>query len=278
MKRTNVIFAASLLLLATSFSACQKSETTDPIAESVIEDDQSTALLDNVQAEADEAATLSTAAKSSADFSPIASGSGTRTVVLSFSGDTTIRTITYVDFINPNALNGHIKNGTIVVKVLGGPGQNVFVKITTLENFNIDGIKIEGKRVVTKIVNHQFNDVLTGGKVTFTDNTFITREADHTRTMTAGYDTPLDITDDVYTIEGNASGVNRKGKNYTRTIINPLVIEPTCRWIVSGTVEIVSDTKTATLDYGDNINLTCDDMATLTVNGKTYDIKLRTKR
>jgi hypothetical protein len=208
----------------------------------------------------------------------MASGSGTRTVVLSFSGDTTIRTITYVDFINPNALNGHIKNGKIIVKVLGGPAQNVFVKITTLENFNIDGIKIEGKRVVTKIVNHQFNDVLTGGKVTFTDNTFITREADHTRTMNAGFDTPLDITDDVYTIEGNASGVNRKGKNYTRTIINPLVIEPTCRWIVSGTVEIVSDTKTATLDYGDNITLTCDDMATLTVNGKTYDIKLRTKR
>jgi len=275
MKRTNVIFAASLLVFATSFSACQKSETSDPVIDTVQDDDQSTALLDNVQAEADEVATMSTAAKSSAEFALMAGGSGTRTIVKSFSGDTIIRTITYADYINPNAANGHIKNGTIIVKVLGGPAQATFVKITTLQNFNIDGIKIEGKRVVTKTADHQFNDVLTGGKVTFTDNTFITRNADHTRTWTAGYDTPLDITDDTYTFEGTASGTNRKGKSYTRTITNPLVIEATCRWIVEGTFEIVADTKTAILDYGTG---TCDNNATLTINGKTYDITLRTKR
>jgi hypothetical protein len=277
MKLTNLIFAASLIVFATSFSACQKTETVDPIAEAVVEDDQSTALFDNVQAEADEVATLPTPAKSSAEFSAMTSGSGSRTIVLSFpGGDTTVvRTITYVNFINPNAVNGHVKNGTIIVKVIGGPTQATFVKITTLQDFSIDGIKIEGKRVVTKTADHQFNDVLTGGKITFTDNTFITREANHTRTWTVGYDTPLDITDDTFTIEGTASGTNRKGKTYTRTILNPLVIESTCRWIVEGTIEIVSESKTAELDYGMG---TCDDIATLTVNGKTYDIKLRTKR
>lgn len=277
MKLTNVIFAASLLVFATSFSACQKTEIADPIIDSIQDDDQATALFDNAQNEVDEV--ISSGAAKSSDQQSASyetfSGNGSRTIVKTFSGDTTIRTITFVDFINPNSLNEHVKNGVIVIKVLGGPAQTQFVRITTFENFNIDGIKIEGKRVVTKTADHQFNDVLTGGKVTFTDNTFCTRQYNHTRTWTSGFDTPINIWDDAFTIEGSASGTNRKGKEYSRTIINALVIENACRWIVEGTIEIVADGKTATLDYGMG---DCDNIATLTVNGKTYDIQLRTKR
>ncbi|NVO10249.1 MAG: hypothetical protein HXX16_09835 [Bacteroidales bacterium] len=276
MKRTNVIFAASLLVFATSFSACQKSETTDPLVDSSQDDDQVTALYDNVQSEADEVS--SAAAKSpaeSADYAMLTSGSGTRTVVKSFSGDTIVRTITFASFINGNSLNGHVKNGVIVVKVLGGPLLTQFVKIVTLQNFTIDGNKIEGKTVTTKTGEHKYSEVLTGGKITLTDGTTYTRAYTHTRTWTAGFDTPLNIWDDVYTIEGNASGVNRKGNTYTHTITNPLVIENDCRWIVQGTIELASNGKTATIDYGMG---TCDDMATITINGKTTDIKIKTKR
>ena len=276
MKRTNVILAASLFVFATSFSACQKSETTDPMVDSSQDDDQITALYDNVQSEADEV--VSAPAKSlaeSADYAMLMSGSGTRTVVTSFSGDTLIKTITFASFINGNSQNGHIKNGVVVVKVLGGPLQAQFIRIVTLQNFTIDGNKIEGKNVTTKTGEHKYTEVLAGGKITLTDGTTYTREFTHTRTWTAGFDTPLNIWDDVFTIEGNATGINRKGNTYTHTITNPLVIENACRWIVQGTIELTTNGKTATLDYGMG---TCDDMATLTINGKTTDIKIRTKR
>lgn len=276
MKRTNVIFAASLLVFATSFSACQKSETTDPLVDSSQDDDQITALYDNVQSEADEV--VSAPAKSSAesaDYAMLTSGSGTRTVVKSFSGDTIVRTITFANFINGNSLNGHIKNGVIVVKVLGGPLMDQFLKIVTMQNFTIDGNKIEGKSVTTKTGEHQYTEVLTGGKITLTDGTTYTREFTHTRTWTAGFDTPLNIWDDIFTIEGNASGVNRKGYSYTHTITNPLVIENACRWIVEGTITLTTNGKTATLDYGMG---DCDNIATITINGKTTEIKIRTKR
>jgi hypothetical protein len=276
MKRTNVIFAASLLVFATSFSACQKSETTDPLVDSSQDDDQVTALIDNVQSEADEVVSApSKASSESADYAMLAAGSGTRTVVKSFSGDTIVRTITFANFINGNSLNGHIKNGVIVVKVLGGPLQAQFLKIVTLQNFTIDGNKIEGKTTTTKTGDYKFSEVLIGGKITLSDNTTYTRSYNHTRTWTAGFDTPLNIWDDVYTIEGNATGINRKGNTYTHTITNPLVIENDCRWIVQGTIELTTNGKTATLDYGMG---TCDDMATITINGKTTDIKIRTKR
>ncbi len=276
MKRTNVIFAASLLVFATSFSACQKSETTDPLVDSSQDDDQVTALIDNVQSEADEV--ISAPAKSpaeSADYAMLTAGSGTRTIVTSFSGDTLIKTITFASFINGNSQNGHVKNGVIIVKILGRPALAQFLKIVTLQNFTIDDIKIEGKTITTKTGDYTFSEVLTGGKITLADNTTYTRTFNHTRTWTAGFDTPINIWDDVFTIEGNASGINRKGNTYTHTITNPIVIKNECRWIVQGTIELTSNGKTATLDYGMG---DCDNIATVTINGKTTEIKIRTKR
>ena len=278
MKRTNLIFAASLLVFATSFSACQKDATTDPTVDTTQDDDQATTLFDNVQNEADEVVATNVQMKSSgaptADYATL-TGSGSRTFTTTFSGDTIIRTITYVDFINGNAQNGHVKNGVIVVKVLGGLLQAQFLKIITSQNFSIDGNLIEGKRVVTKTGDYTYSVVLTGGKITFTDGTTYTHEFNRIRTWADGYDTPLNIWDDVYTIEGIATGINRKGNAYTNTITNALVIKNDCRWIVEGTLEMVSNGKTAVLDYGKG---ECDNIATITANGKTTEIKLKNKR
>lgn len=275
MKRTNLIFAASLLVFSTFLSSCQKTEETSPYVESSIEDDQVTALYDDVLNEADEM-TSSGASKSIAQNAAesTTSGSGTRTFVLSFSGDTTIKTITYANFINGNNLNGHVKNGKIIIKIIGGPLQAKFERTVTFDNFTIDDNKIEGKKKITKTAEHVFSVVLTGGKITFTDGTFYTRQFTRTRTWVEGYNT-ANIWDDVFTIEGSASGINRKGKEYTHTIVNALVIKNECRWIVEGTVDLTLNGKTATLDYGMG---ECDNDATLTVEGKSYAIKLKGKR
>jgi hypothetical protein len=78
--------------------------------------------------------------------------------------------------------------------------------------------------------------------------------------------------DDIYLITGEASGIRPNGSTWTREIINPLRIELACRFIVSGTVEIIPEGRPARiLDYG---NGDCDNVATVIVNGVTYTIYL----
>ncbi len=274
MKRTNVIFAASLLVFATIFASCEKTEETNPLVETSMDDDQVTALYDDVLNETDELTTTSQPSKSSAEYAMM-TGSGSRTHETTFSGDTMIKTITYVNFINGNSQNGHVKNGVIIVKILGGPLQEQFERTITFQNFFIDDIKIEGKKRIIKTAEHQYSIMLMAGKTTFPDGTTYTRECTRTRTWTEGYNTPANIWDDTYTIEGNATGTNRKGNTYTHTITNPLVIENACRWIVQGTIELTTNGQTATLDYGMG---DCDNIATITINGKTTEIRIRTKR
>jgi hypothetical protein len=92
------------------------------------------------------------------------------------------------------------------------------------------------------------------------------------RTWTTGYSTPMNISDDEYSITGTASGINRRGNEYVHTITSPLIAKMNCRWIVQGIIEFVVNSQTAVLDYGEG---ECDRIATLTVNGNTYTINLR---
>jgi len=276
MKRTSLIFAASLLVLGSFTTSCKKDDVTDPMVTLMQDDDQTAELYDESLKEVDEVTATTAPAKSSAEYAyQQNSGSGTRIVETTTSGDTTIKTIIFTNFINGNNENGHIKNGVIVVKILGGPLQATFKRIVLLQNFTIDDIKVEGKKEINKTGDYTFSVVLTGGKVTFTDGTTCTREFTRTRTWVEGYATPANIWDDIFSIEGTATGVNRKGTAYTHTITNPLVVKNACRWIVEGTIELVAGDKTAILDYGMG---DCDNLATITINGEVKDITLRGRR
>jgi hypothetical protein len=58
---------------------------------------------------------------------------------------------------------------------------------------------------------------------------------------------------------------------FNRTITEPLLIDRSCEYILSGTVELLRNGETTTIDYGDG---TCDDIATVTINGVTEEISL----
>lgn len=276
MKRTSLIFAASLLVLGSFTTSCKKDDVTDPMVTVMQDDDQTSELYDEAMKEVDESTmTSTTPQKSMASAEMVMSGSGNKDIAISYSGDTLIKTITFTDFINGNNENGHIKNGVIIVKILGAPLQETFKRIVLFQNFTIDDIKIEGRKEINKTGDYTYSVALTGGKVTFTDGTTYTREFTRTRTWAEGYDTPYYIWDDIFTIEGTAIGINRKGNAYTHTITSPLVVKNACRWIVEGTIELVAGDKTAILDYGMG---ECDNLATITINGEVKDITLRDRK
>lgn len=272
MKRFSILMIAALASL--TFASCQKDNTsTDPLESTTVDDNQVTSYVDDATNEINDV-TMKSDNSQSAALAAFATDStaSSRTVAITFSGDTIIKTVTYVNWANPYANNGHIKNGVIRIAILGGPLQSTFLRIATFQNFSIDGNAIEGTRTITKTSDNVYTYTLTGGKVTFTDGTTYTRTSSQTRTWVDGFNTPFNIWDDIWTIEGSETGVNRTGMAYTHTIVNPLMIKLNCRWIVSGTIDITVGTETATVDYGDGA---CDNQATLTYNGKTYDFNLR---
>ncbi|HEX8515552.1 MAG TPA: hypothetical protein VF868_05085 [Bacteroidia bacterium] len=90
--------------------------------------------------------------------------------------------------------------------------------------------------------------------------------------QTAGMSTPLNAMDDVYSLTGNAAGVNRDGKSYTVGISQPIIKATACSWIQSGRVDITPEgLAVRTVDYG---NGTCDAQATLTINGNTFTFNM----
>jgi hypothetical protein len=190
---------------------------------------------------------------------------------------------------------GTVRKGKIITVVTGRLWKEGSSRTVTFDNFSVNDFLIEGTKTTTNEgrngdENMYFSVVLTGGNVTTPEGKEITRNFTRTRTWIEGELTPRFRWDDIYLIEGEATGFNRFGKSYTRTIIDPLVVKPACLWITSGMVEIVNYDATITdgvveldesskteivLDYGDG---ECDDKATISVNGETKEITLKGKK
>lgn len=93
-----------------------------------------------------------------------------------------------------------------------------------------------------------------------------------TSTWEEGHSTTFNWLDDVYTITGNASGVNSAGISYTINITSPLRMALNCRWISSGAIEVKPEGKLKRLvDYGAG---SCDASATITIAGISFPIVL----
>lgn len=196
MKRTSLIFAASLMLMATiSLTSCQKDEETDPIVSTMQQDDDATAYFDDVLTEVDEL-TMVGDSKSMEYSSLNTEGQGVRTRKTSWDGGWRVDTITYSNYVNGNARFEKVKNGQIVIRTLGNPLAESFERNVTFVNFTINGNLIEGEKNITKTAYYTYAITLQNGKITFTDGTTYTRAFTRTRRWVAGFDTPYYIWDD----------------------------------------------------------------------------------
>ena len=172
--------------------------------------------------------------------------------------------------------DGRVRKGVITVFHSGKPWEYGAVFTITLSNFSIDGIQIEGTRTSTnKTVSasagiiHEI--VITGGKVTWPDATFATREATRTRTWIRSMNNPMN---DVVELTGSANGTTRDGKTYEMQIQEKLVFKRSCLVNkifvpVSGIKNITTSRASITIDFGDG---TCDTLGKITVNGVSRDV------
>ncbi|AII51781.1 hypothetical protein [Hymenobacter sp. APR13] len=266
----------SVLLLGTA--SCSKDN--DPSApESVVSaedsgaaEDETGSLNDLVEAAAPADASLPNGAVAEpADLARVLSGCATRT------WNPATRTLT-LDFGTTNCIspNGVAHRGKIVA-VFTGPfrQQGSTVTITLVDYFRNDN-QHTGTRVIRNLGDGSYSLDVQNASVIKADGTH-SWTSQRVYTRLAGQATRT-ILDDQYSVTGSASGTNRNRVQYSATIQQPLlkVFTPGCaRFFTAGTVNIENSRgKSLLLNYDPTGTQACDNIASVTSNGRTRTIRL----
>lgn len=182
---------------------------------------------------------------------------------------------------NCQCFDGRLRRGIINISFTGPYKDPGTVVTTTFDEYyvGIDAakmFKVTGTKTVTN------NGLNNSGNMNFTVNvqgqlinsSGVTMQwtSNRNREWISGSNSLMNFTDDEYVITGNASGTNFSGTSFTANIREGLHIE-FCRFITKGIFELTpagKPVRTFNYGFGD-----CDNKATLTVNGKTFQITLR---
>lgn len=185
---------------------------------------------------------------------------------------------------NPDCTDSHNvkRSGTIVISFAGKRWMPGSYHSVHLIDFYRNGVHIEGTdslrtELSADSLHLQFHSMLINGKVTFTDGKTITRDHDLTREWIRA---SLPVNDEWLVLKGGtASGTNKNGNSYQMQITKDLVHKVSCEINekvvipVSGTKDVTvtssKGTKQYTVDFGDG---TCDNVITVTINGKVKSI------
>ncbi len=186
-------------------------------------------------------------------------------------------------------VDGHYRSGKIIIEYTNRliiPGA---IAATTFDNFYFDSIKVEGTHKITnqsspintQPLTRQFKVQVIDAKLTKPSGNFIEWNSTKVITQIEGLLTPDRPLDDVFKIEGSSRGKAKRGNlvvTWQSNVVEPLIKRFNCRWIVKGTVRTVrantttNDQWVAILNFG---NGTCDNRASITINGVTHEITLR---
>ena len=194
-----------------------------------------------------------------------------------------------LDFGNSGCVgrDGHYRRGKIIIEYSNRliiPGATA---VTEFDGFYYDSIKVQGRHKITNTSptvipanSRQFTVDVTNAKLTWPNENYIDWDSHRVITQFEGLGT-INPLDDIFRVEGSSSGKVRRGNLivlWESNITDPLIKKFNCRWIVKGKVRTIRRNATtnspwvAILDFG---NGNCDNQATITINGVTYQITLR---
>jgi len=173
-------------------------------------------------------------------------------------------------------LRGNIRTGKMIFTYNGRRFVSGSTIVTTVDNYTINGIKLEGTRTLTNVSEStseapKFNVVLENGKATLlADGTSAERESN----ITWSWIREANPTNDYLLIDQSsvASGTTRGGREYSVSLTKSLKYKRFCGIAVEGIKKYVVDgTKEITIDYGSG---DCDKSVVITVNGVTRSLSV----
>lgn len=179
---------------------------------------------------------------------------------------------------------GNVRSGKIIIRFEGlrfMPGSTLAI---TFENYVINGITLNGTRVLTNIAEStedspKFN-VYLNGSVEWPDNTTATREHCYEREWIRA-NNPLNdewhvnqcANTDAWPHDFAATGINRRGVEYEVVIVTALVYKRGCPIAVSGVKQFtnVETGQVVTVDYGTG---ECDRAIIISIDGTTRSVNV----
>lgn len=172
------------------------------------------------------------------------------------------------------SVNGFVRKGKVIYvisKLFINKGAQLVV---TFENYRVNDHKLEGIFTITNngsLSGINITTELVGGKITYPNGTWYTRESEVTWVQSAGASTITNFDDDEYGITGSGTITSSSGNTLTAESQGSLLRKFSCYNLVSGKLNLNFNNIAGVLDYGTG---TCDKDATLTVGNKEYAVTL----
>lgn len=163
--------------------------------------------------------------------------------------------------------DGVTRKGIVTIVSSNWYGQLNSEHTTTFNNYYHNDYKVEGTHFVQNLGENEEDNLhysvkIDDGKITSTSGETISYTENSYRTWIAGSETPLNIWDDEYLLEGTQAGTSSKGVTYMLTIEDPLHFILLPRSIKSGIINLdVAAIKGIKLNFSDS---------TITIFGITY--------
>lgn len=193
-----------------------------------------------------------------------------------FKLDTTTPNQMIIDFglSNCQGIDGKQRRGKVIVNWTGPYWEEGTVITHTFDNYFVNDYQLLGSKTVTnRGQNSQGNlffAIVDEGSVVKPNGRVIEYSSNRVRTMVEGQDTPRWIIDDKYEITGRSEGKSSGGTSFTANIVEPLVVEVGCPFVIQGVLDIEPSGKVKrTVDYGEG---ECDTEVTIIIAGGRYTI------
>lgn len=274
MKNINLFFLFVCASLAVTYYSCKEEEEIDTNTQAAVDDATAETIFNDVYYQ------VSNSAKEDSTINKTGlvmgdSTCGTITIKDSLGAFPVTVTLNFGDS-NQLCFDGHYRKGIIKAVFTGRYKDSGTVITITLYNYYVDSHLIQGTKKFTNNGRNSSSNLSYTIEVTnasiATDSGTISWQSNRTHEWKQGENTRFVICDDVYSITGTASGIDRKGLSYILTITEPLKKQTCCRWIMSGKLEISPANKVKRyVDFGGG---TCDHYAQVTINSRTFDFIL----
>lgn len=186
-----------------------------------------------------------------------------------------------IDFGSQNCLcnDGLYRRGKIKMKLTGVWKEIGYSFSISVIDYYVQNMKVTGTKTVSILSSGSFSIAVVDASIVTPTGT-ISWNANRTITQINGFQPKQTSTDNEFEIIGSSSGINREGVGYSVVISNsnPLLKRISCtqKDFVSGEVTIKNDKgDTLIVNYDPDNNKSCNKNAIVTINGKTYNIRLR---
>lgn len=182
-----------------------------------------------------------------------------------------------VDFgpVDCDCNDGRTRRGQIIVTYTGKYRDSGHVRTITFKDYYVDDNQVIGTQTVTNMGHNAYGDrfvkVSAEGSIVYANNGGAIGGAwEQTRTMTEG-EASATSRDDRYELRGSGTVTRANGRSFKTRILSPVLVQPGCRWITGGVVEITPEQGIQrTLEYGDGSN--CDGKLIVNVGGKDHEV------